>query len=47
MGYSPSSFRGFESYLRIVVGLEEVDIQLVLKQHLSIFDTYEKTPGFY
>ena len=32
MGYARSPFRDFESYLRIVVGLEENDIQLILKQ---------------
>ena len=31
-GYANSSFRDFESYLRIVVGLEEDNIQLILKQ---------------
>ena len=30
--YSRSPFRDFESYLRIVVGLDEEDIQLILKQ---------------
>ena len=29
-GYSASSFRDFESYLRLVVGLDEKDIQLIL-----------------
>ena len=31
MGYARSPFRGFESYIRIVPGLED-DIQLLLKQ---------------
>ena len=31
LGYSRSPFRGFENYLRIVVGLDEKDIQLILK----------------
>ena len=29
-GYSASSFRDFESYLRLVIGLDEKDIQLIL-----------------
>ena len=32
MAYARSPFRVFESYLRIVVGLDENDIQLILKQ---------------
>ena len=32
LGYVRSSFRAFESYLRIVVGLDEDYIQLVLEQ---------------
>ena len=47
LGYSRSLFRDFESYLRIVVGLEEEDIQLILKQYNSHFITYELTPGIY
>ena len=47
LGYSRSLFRDFESYLRIVVGLEEEDIQLILKQYNSHFVTYELTPGIY
>ena len=31
LGYSTSSFRDFESFLRLVVGLDEEDIQLILK----------------
>ena len=31
LGYSASSFRDFESYLRLVVGLDEEDIQLISK----------------
>ena len=30
MGYARSLFRDFEIYLRIVVGLDEDDIQLIL-----------------
>ena len=47
LGYTRSSFRDFESYLRIVVGLDEKDIQLTLKQYNSHFITYELTPGIY
>ena len=45
--YFGSPFRDFESYLRIVVGLEEDDIKLILKQYNSNFVTYEITPGIY
>ena len=41
MGYAWSAFRDSETYLRIVVGLDEDDIQLNLKQYISIFVTYE------
>ena len=44
LGYTRSHFRDFESYLRIVVGLDEEDIQLILKQYNSNFITYELTP---
>ena len=47
LGYSNSLFRDFESYLRIVVGLDEEDIRLILKQYNSHFITYELTPGIY
>ena len=47
VGYSRSLFRDFESYLRIVVGLDEEDIQLILKEYNSHFITYELTPGNY
>ena len=46
-GYSASSFRDFESYLRLVVGLDEEDNQLILKEYNSHFITYELTPGIY
>ena len=32
MGYARALFQDFESYLRIVVGMDEDDIQLILKQ---------------
>ena len=44
-GYSASSFRDFESYLRLVIGLDEEDIQLILKEYKSHFIIYELTPG--
>ena len=47
MGYARSPFRDFESYLRIVVGLIEDDIQLFLKQYNSNFVTYKIKPGIY
>ena len=47
MGYSRSLFRDFESNLRIVVGLDEKDIQLILEEYNSHFITYELTPGIY
>ena len=47
MGYARSPFRDFESYLRIVIGLEENDIQLILKQYNEKFVTYELDPGNY
>ena len=45
--YAKSQFRDFEKYLRILVGLDEKDIQLILKQYNSHFITYELTPGMY
>ena len=47
LGYARSLFRVFESYLRLVVGLDEEDIQLILKEYISHFITYELTPGIY
>ena len=47
LGYSKSPFRDFESYLRIVVGLDEEDILLIMKQYNSHFVTFELTPGIY
>ena len=44
-GYSELSFRDFESYLRLVFGLDEEDTQLILKEYNSHFITYELTPG--
>ena len=47
MGYARSPFRDFESYLRIVIGLEENNIRLILKQYNEKFVTYELDPGIY
>ena len=47
MGYGRSPIRDFESYLTIVVGLDEDDIRLILKQYYSFFITYEIPPGIY
>ena len=44
MGYARSQFRDFESYLRIVVGLQEDDIQIILKQPNGKYITYELSP---
>ena len=41
MGYARSPSRDFESYLKIVVGLDEDDIRLILKQYNRNFATYE------
>ena len=47
LNYSRSQFRDFESYLRIRVGLDEEDIQLILKEYNSHFITYQLSPGIY
>ena len=47
MGYARSPFGDFEGYLRIVIGLDEDDIQLILKQYNEKFITYELDPGNY
>ena len=46
-GYARSSFRDFESYLRIINGLDEDDIRLILKQYNANFVRYELDPGNY
>ena len=46
-GYANSSFRDFESFLRIIIDLEENDIQLILKQYNEKFVSYELDPGNY
>ena len=46
--YTRSLFREFETYLRIVVGLVEDDIQLFfLKKYISKIVTYEIPSGIY
>ena len=45
--YSRSQFRDFESYFRIRVGLDEEEIQLILKEYNSHFMTYELSPGIF
>ena len=47
MGYARSAFRDFESYLRMLIGLDEDDIQLILKQNNEKFVTYELHYGNY
>ena len=47
LNFSRSQFRDFESYLRIRVGLDEEDIQLILKEYKSHFLIYELNPGIY
>ena len=47
LDYGRSLFRDFESYLRIVVGLDEENIQLILEEYNSHFITYEITPGIF
>ena len=42
-----SPFRDFESYLRTLTGLNQDDIQLILKQYNSKFRTYKNYPGVY
>ena len=47
MSYARSLFRDFECYLRNVVGLDEDNIRLILKQYISNFVTYELDPANY
>ena len=47
MGYASSPFRDFESYPKIVVGLDEEDIQWILKHNTSISGTFEIVPSIY
>ena len=45
--YARSPFRDFESHLRVVVGSDEDDIQLILKQYNPNFVTYGLDPANY
>ena len=45
--YAISPFRNFESYLKIVTGLDGNVVQLLLKQYNSKYVTYEILPGVY
>ena len=47
MGYGRLPFRYFERHLRIAVGLDENDIQLILRHNISNFIKYEIPPGVY
>ena len=47
MGYARSPFRGFESYLRNLLGLDEDDIRLILKQYNAKIVTHELDPANY
>ena len=47
MGYARSLLRDFESYLGIIVDLDEEDIQLNLEQYKSNLVTCKMTPSFY
>ena len=47
MGYARTPFRDFESYLEIVLGLEEDDTQLILEQYRATFITDEVNAGNY
>ena len=47
MAYARSPFRDFDSYLRIVIGLNEDNIQLILKQYNAKFVTHEFDTGNY
>ena len=47
MGYARSPSRNFESYLRVVVGLDEGDIQMILKHNNANFVNCDLDPGIY
>ena len=47
MGYARSPFRDFETCLKIMVGLDEDDIQLILEQYNANFVTHELDAGIY
>ena len=43
--YAQSPFGNLESYLRMVVGLDGISIQIILKQYTFNFVTYGIFPG--
>ena len=45
--YTYSVFQDFESFLRTQIDLVADDIELVLDEYNSNFNTYELTPGIY
>ena len=45
--YVHAPIRDFESYFRILTGLDGDDIQSIIKQYDSKFTTYKITPGAY
>ena len=47
LGFAEFPFRDFESYLRKVVGLDEDDTHIILKQYNSKILLYEISPGIY
>ena len=47
MAFARSPFRDFECYLRIVIGLDEDDLKLILKQYNEKYFTYELDHGKY
>ena len=47
IGYARFPFRDFESYHRIIIILDEDDIQLIWKQYDEKFIIYELSPGIY
>ena len=47
LGNPRSPFRDFESYLRILVGSDEDDLRLILKEEKSNSVTYEIPSGIY
>ena len=47
MGYARSPFHDFKTFIRIVVGLDEEEFQLILKQKFPEIVTFELPPGVY
>ena len=45
--YARSSFGDNETCVRVVDGLDEDDVQLILRLHNSNFFTYETPPNIY